>query len=167
MSKMALKRISQAKQEGWKRLDLGNCGIIDKVPEEIGELVMLEELILSEYWQEWNGLEFNSQSTENTGPQNRIAFLPAKLPPKLATLYAGSCNMERIDPLSKLQSLSTLQLSGRQLSDISPLAGLKALEVLHLSGTCISDLTPLQGLSALRVLDISISEVAHLTPLQE
>ena len=35
MSEMALELIARAKRERWKRLDLGNCGIVGAVPEEL------------------------------------------------------------------------------------------------------------------------------------
>ena len=53
MSELALKRIAEnkakhARGEDARMLDLGNCGLTE-VPEEVGELVWLEELNLSNW----------------------------------------------------------------------------------------------------------------------
>jgi internalin A len=47
MSELALKLIKEAKEKRLTRLDLGNCGLTE-LPDELFELVWLEELILSE-----------------------------------------------------------------------------------------------------------------------
>jgi internalin A len=54
MSELALQRIRENIQkhrrgEDARLLDLGNCGMTE-VPEEIGECVWLEELVLSGEW---------------------------------------------------------------------------------------------------------------------
>jgi internalin A len=46
MSALALKLIQEAKEQRLTRLDLGNCGLTE-LPDELFELVWLEELILS------------------------------------------------------------------------------------------------------------------------
>ena len=46
MSELALKLIQEAKDKRLTRLDLGNCGLTE-LPDELFELVWLEELILS------------------------------------------------------------------------------------------------------------------------
>jgi hypothetical protein len=50
MSEMALQLIAQAKKERWKQLDLGRTGIVGAVPDEVGELEDLEELVLCDEW---------------------------------------------------------------------------------------------------------------------
>ena len=47
MSELARRLIAENKKTKAKVLDLGNCGLTE-VPEEIGELVWLETLVLSE-----------------------------------------------------------------------------------------------------------------------
>jgi hypothetical protein len=51
MSEIALRLIKENKKTRSTTLDLGNCGLT-KVPEEIGELVWLETLILGDFWSE-------------------------------------------------------------------------------------------------------------------
>ena len=58
MSELALKLVAEnkakhAQGEDARVLDLGNCGLTE-VPEEVGELVWLEELILSGAWSEFD-----------------------------------------------------------------------------------------------------------------
>ncbi|MBK6995561.1 MAG: hypothetical protein IPH31_11770 [Lewinellaceae bacterium] len=52
MSELALQLIRENKKTKATSLDLGLCGMTE-VPEEIGELVWLEELILSDEWFEY------------------------------------------------------------------------------------------------------------------
>lgn len=57
MSKLALKLIAEnkakyARGEDARMLNLGNCGLAE-VPEEVGKLVWLEELILSNFYGDW------------------------------------------------------------------------------------------------------------------
>ena len=49
MSELALKLIAENKKTRSPFLDLGNCGLTE-VPEEIGELVWLEELSFASEW---------------------------------------------------------------------------------------------------------------------
>ena len=53
MSKLALELIEANKKTKATTLDLGNCGLTE-VPEAIGELVWLDELILSAEWEEYD-----------------------------------------------------------------------------------------------------------------
>jgi len=49
MSELANKLIQKNKRTKSKALDLGNCGL-SEIPAEVGELVWLESLYLSEDW---------------------------------------------------------------------------------------------------------------------
>ena len=76
MTQQAKQLIAQAKAEGWKRLDLGNCGLTDlktQVPE-LFELTDLEELILSSDWWENNNQDW--WYSENNGEINSLSELP-------------------------------------------------------------------------------------------
>ncbi|MBL7795657.1 MAG: hypothetical protein JNJ90_04060 [Saprospiraceae bacterium] len=85
MSELALQRIRENIQkhrrgEDARLLDLGNCGMTE-VPEEIGECVWLEELVLSGEWLDYD-LENGSlgiQTSTNEGTANKIECFPAAL----------------------------------------------------------------------------------------
>ena len=76
MSELALKLIKEAKEKRLTRLDLGNCGLTE-LPDELFELVWLEELNLSGKTTFFN-YELNELCvtiTQNTGIENKIHFL--------------------------------------------------------------------------------------------
>jgi internalin A len=166
MSEMALQLIAQAKKERWKRLDLGHCGIIGKVPDEVAELEDLEELILSNFWHEWDGQSWQETSSQNSGPGNQITQLPAHPPQSLLVLVASNYDLEDITPLQGFKGLQILLLSLARVADISPLQGLIKLQMLDLSGARIADISPLQNLLALQTLDLSGTQVVDITSLK-
>ena len=69
-------------------LDLGNCGMTE-VPEEIGECVWVEELILANEW--WPKEEKGRRISQNSGPVNNIIYLSNRLAllKNLKKLFAG------------------------------------------------------------------------------
>ena len=75
MSELALKLIAKNKKTHSPFLDLGNCDLTE-IPEEIGDLVWLEELSFATTWWEWNGSKWSSRQTQNTGKYNSITCLP-------------------------------------------------------------------------------------------
>ena len=66
MSELAQKLIAENKRTKATFLDLGKCGLT-RVPAEVGELVWLEGLSLSDSWDVWNG---RHRQSENTGASN-------------------------------------------------------------------------------------------------
>ncbi|MCX7111533.1 MAG: TIR domain-containing protein [Proteobacteria bacterium] len=145
MSELALRLIEENKKTRATFLDLGNCGLTE-VPEEIGELVWLEELSFTRERTDWYNRAWISTKTQNTGSANNIATIPAFF--------------------SSLKSLKRLWLNRSfELVDLSPLAGLKALQLLNIGNTQIYDLTPITGLAHLQVLSIRNTQVSNLTPL--
>jgi len=80
MSELALKLIREAKKTKAKKLDLGNCGLTE-LPDELFELVWLEELYLSEkcliYDFETN--RRNQFISQNIGTKNRIINISSKI----------------------------------------------------------------------------------------
>ena len=60
MSELALKLIAENKKTRSPFLDLGNCGLTE-VPQEIGELVWLEELSFASEWTYLDGKEMGYQ----------------------------------------------------------------------------------------------------------
>lgn len=166
MSEMALRLIAQAKREGWKSLDLGNCGIIGQVPDEVGELADLEALVLSGDWFEWDGQAWHQMNSKNNGPKNQITHLPSYLPQNLVVLISANCEVADIATLQELNALETLNLRSTKVANIAALRGLNALRTLDLSWTQTADIAPLQGLNALRTLDLFGTELSNIAPLQ-
>ncbi|WP_083918254.1 COR domain-containing protein [Methylosarcina fibrata] len=159
MSELALKLIAENKKTRNPFLDLGNCGLTE-VPEEIGELVWLEGLLLARAW------TVNDNKTlisNNSGPDNNIV--------RLAPVTYCQSNPES-SPFSRLVNLRWLCLSDRffepmAFSDLSPLSSLKTLRTLYIPNTPVTDLTPLSGFKNLLWLDISNTQVTDLTPLAD
>ncbi|HNL07331.1 MAG TPA: hypothetical protein PKH93_07145, partial [Chitinophagales bacterium] len=127
MSQKAQQLIAQAKAQNWKRLDLSNCGLTNlatQVPE-LFTLTDLEELVLSNEWEEWNEAEqeWEGKKSTNKGTPNKIDQLPEDLG-KLVKLRVFICGGERdeiwgikdISPLSGLTNLTTLDLSSNQFA---------------------------------------------------
>jgi internalin A len=79
MSALALQRIREAKEQRLTRLDLGNCGLTE-LPDELFELVWLEELQLSNQWDFFDdeASEWLSLISENGGKPNRLKYIPLK-----------------------------------------------------------------------------------------
>ena len=186
MSELALRLIKENKKTRAPFLDLGNCGLTG-VPEEIGELVWLEELSFSKEWldkKKW-------KKTQNIGPANNIRSLttpmsgvkalkrrrvsaPVNNPFSpltnlkrlwLAGGYPEKSALSDLSPLAGLAGLRMLDVSHTRVANLSPLAGLAGLQWLGVSGTPVADLSPLAGLAGLRMLDVSHTRVADLSPL--
>ena len=65
----ALQLIAENKRTKANFLDLGNCGLTE-VPAEVGELVWLESLSFASDWSEWDGREWQTRRSRNTGASN-------------------------------------------------------------------------------------------------
>ena len=80
MSELALKLIREAKETKAKKLDLGNCGLTE-LPEELFELVWLEELYLSKksWLYNFETEEDKDFRSQNQGEQNNIQQLSSKI----------------------------------------------------------------------------------------
>lgn len=163
MSEMALELIRRAKAEGWKRLDLGNCGIVGAVPEEIGELEELEELILSDEW--WDFEKNNWSRSENNGPSNAINRLAVKMPSNILSIVSQNTQIEDLGPLQHLHDLENINFAKSKISTLSPINGLKKVRYLHVAETQISDISPIAGFSEMQILHISRTKVNNLKPL--
>ncbi len=162
MSQQAKNLIAQARTEGWKRLDLGNCGLTDlqtQVPE-LFELEQLEELVLSNTW--WNMDKQEWIESANTGQANKLSQLPQAMAQlkQLKVLVCGGGELEwqwgisDIGVLQSLTQLTTLNLSYNKISDISVLQSLNQLTTLDLGGNKISDISVLQSLNQLTTLQL-------------
>ncbi|POZ53168.1 COR domain-containing protein [Methylovulum psychrotolerans] len=168
MSELALRLIAENKETKATFLDLGNCGLTE-VPEELGELVWLEELSFSGAWWDKNG---RTASSNKDAPNKIDRLRPAPFVPlkKLRKLwlhsnYDDTSALTDLSPLSHLLSLQSLSIENTQVIDLSPLAGLATLQWLYVGKTPVSDLSPLAGLAALQWLVVSKTSVSDLSPL--
>jgi internalin A len=177
MSELALKLIAQAKQTRATRLDLGNCGLTE-LPDELFELTWLEELILSEVWDEYSfeKREWGFFNSQNEDKANNIIIISTriKLLKDLKKLIASGdifgnkkWDLSDLSPLKELPTLQELSIFSTQVSDLSPLKDLKALQRLSISSTQVSDLSPLKDLKALQKLDFNSTQVRDLSPLKD
>lgn len=169
MSELALRLIEENKKTRATFLDLGNCGLTE-VPEEIGELVWLEELSFTQVRGIWHNKLWISSEIKNLGSANNIEIIPAFFSclTNLKKLWFNrNFNLIDLMPLAGLNSLELLNLGHTQVSDLTPLIGLVNLQVLNLTNTQVSNLTSLVGLSDLQVLNVWGSQVSDLAPLTE
>ena len=78
--------------------------------------------------------------------------------PKLRRLYIKDCReVESLDGLEDLASLTSLTMSSVKVSDLSPLAACKNLTSVDLGGPNLEDITPLKKLTNLNSISISNS----------
>ncbi len=166
MSEMARRLIEQAKKDKSKILDLGNCGIVGALPEEVGELYWLEHLNLSGDWGFRRDGKWHYGKSAHNGPKNEITSLPANLPKPLSHLIAASNPLADISSLQKLEQLQTINLRNTKVVDISDLKGLKEIQKLILSSTNLADISPLEGFTKMQVLGIAATNVADISPLK-
>jgi internalin A len=151
MSELALKLIAENKKTKAKSLDLGNCGLTE-VPEEVGELVWLEELILTDSWIAFDFSEKKqvAKFSINNGEQNKLSAICLQI--------------------TALKNLKVLNVSASfllqsALNDLSPISALDNLEQLFCSRTSVYNLNPIRGLKHLKLLDCTETQVADLTPI--
>lgn len=166
MSKLAKKLIAENMRTKDKFLDLGSCGL-KALPAELGELVWLESLVLSDLWltQDDNGWQL--QGSDNSGRSNaQLSSLAALAPLKgLRTLFVRDTQVADLSPLSGLLDLEIFDAQATRVVDLSPLSGLHRLQMLKLGKTKVLDLSPLSRLFCLKNLDISDTKVVDLSPL--
>ncbi len=153
-----------SKKNKSKILDLGNCGIIGRVPSEIRELTTLKELYLGEDWVDWrNGARFHAE-TVNRGIPNQISFLPLEMPQNLEVLVASGTGINYLEKLSLCVHLKKLLLAGTNIYDLSPLQELKNLEILDLGyATQVSNILPIRDLRKLRTLILKETKVEDIS----
>ncbi|MFI0399095.1 MAG: COR domain-containing protein [Thiolinea sp.] len=138
MSELALKLIREAKEQRLTRLDLGKCGLTE-LPDELFELVWLEELVLAETWLEFepDSQEWKYKKSSNNGARNQIQALSGHI--------------------RNLTELRQLIATGNRIRDLAPLASLNQLQSLYLRSNTISDLRPLKNLIK-KGLPVSLQE---------
>ncbi len=159
-------------------LDLGNCGMTE-VPEEIGECVWVETLLLGRADVEYLLDEKDASGiylyfSSNTGELNTIHSLEAiqsltnlkslslrtALRPMLHTI-------SDISPLSKLVNLEYLDISDTRVSDLSPIKFASKIKHLYLANSQVEDLSVISSCQSLEAIEISGTLVNDLRPLKQ
>jgi len=170
MSELALRLIREniekhRRGEDARALDLGNCGMTE-VPEEIGECVWVEELVLSGEWLDYD-LEKIIQTSTNKGITNKIECFPAALSRlvDLKKIILNSNPIRDLSSLTNLTNLRALDCGNTQVSDLTSLVNLTALEWLDCRETQVSDLVSLTNLIELHILICSYTQISDLAPL--
>jgi internalin A len=146
--------IHQAKLTHSKTMDIGNLGL-NKIPDEIFELINLEVLIYSSKWYDYETKE--EKESQNKKISNQINRIPKEI--------------------SKLKNLKALYLGGDKypnyISDLSPLNELENLEILDIRNNKIEKITFPPNLESLKHLNLSennklrsFSRIEQLTNLQ-
>ena len=188
MSELAHKLIAKNKKTRSPFLDLGNCGL-NEVPQEIADLVWLEELSFASAWANFNSKKWLNRNPKKAEPKNKAASSDPSSPWRLKTPAVtidnssviadtkdsngpaaganGDASMAYCDlgPLSGLKNLKRLNLSNTPVIDLSPLAGLEKLQRLNVWNTPLADLSPLANLPNLQRLNVWNTPVADLSPL--
>ncbi len=183
MSELALQLIREAKATRATRLDLGNCGL-EELPEELFELVWLEELVLKndriQNKGELNQIKTLSPKIQLLGNLKKIdlagGFNDSRSPLKdlsvlkdlgqLVQLNIANTQISDLSSLAKLKKLKGINISNTQVRDLNPLASLEKLEELYISHTQVDDLVHLRELINLNSLDVSFTQVSDLKHLQ-
>jgi len=153
------------------RLDLSNCGM-SEIPEEIGELEWLEELIIAgEIYYDYQ--QKSLQTTSNKGEQNDIITLPIgfkKLRKLRKIVLRGGKNRILLNDFSFLKSLTNLEyldLSETGVYDLFPILRLKKLSYLCLASTPLKSILGLTNLTNLHQLDFSSTSVANISEVSQ
>jgi internalin A len=181
MSALALKLIQEAKEQRLTRLDLGNCGLTE-LPDELFELIWLEELILSDSWNEYSFEKkmseyFRSQNKDKT---NNIKSISPKIKILRGLKKLIACGnyakwlRKHLNPVETVlffhvseTQLQKLYVSLTEVSDLTPLKDLIQLQQLDVSLTEVSDLTSLKDLTQLQQLYVNSTQVSDLKPLKD
>ena len=184
MSELALKLIKEAKEKRLTRLDLGNCGLTE-LPDELFELVWLEELILSNHWYIFDYYSVKSSKNklssieEITKNQNSIKNISEKIS-NLKNLKIFICGgaypldggdlnivwkLESIEALKSLVNLEYLDICFTEISNIAFIQNLKNLIYLNLDTNKIEDISPISNLKNLKYLLISRNQVIDFSSL--
>lgn len=148
MSELALKLIAENKRTHSSSLDLDNCGLTE-VPQEIGELVWLEELSFASEWGYRDNKEWVTKVSQNTGTPNKIAHLtPATFQSRTFSMGKAKHSSPFSGLVWRLKKLFLNGSVGKKMdfSDLSPLSDLTNLQQLDVSNTPVTDLSPFSGL---------------------
>lgn len=166
MNTLALQLIAENKVSKNPFLDLGRCGL-KRLPDELGELVWLETLVLADRAALWDGTNLKPYYHNNGGGTNETLNDLAAVSrlPKLQALYANGTQIADLSAIATLNSLQYLNISHTEITDLAPITAFSNLKYLYGSTTKIKDLAPVANLSNLQYLDVSYTKVADLSPI--
>jgi len=190
---MENRRQHEAGNPACKRLDLGYCGLRE-IPEEVFENTWIEELILSNTWEEFMDPKLTILTgSKNQGGKNKLSIISRKiecftnlqvlkmggwgsvivwqiqelenLPESLIHLDLCSNQIKNIQFVERLTKLKFLNLSVNQIININPLRELTSLQYLKLQNNQINNIDVLNNLTHLKVLDLSINHISRVDGL--
>ncbi len=143
----AQRLIAKVKASGSATLDLNTKATraLDRLPDEIGDLPALRQLIL-----------IKTQITD---------LVPLAAVKGLTHLSLDSTQITDLTPLAALKGLIRLTLNNTKITDLAPLAALTGLAELYINSTQITDLTPLAALAGLIELYANEAKITNLVPL--
>lgn len=140
-------------------LDLGRCGLT-QLPEELGQCVWLEVLVLSNEWVDSENLQW--EESKNKGVNNRLEAFPPEIGQLsnlrkliLAGDYPYGWPLNDGKSLNGLTQLTYLDISYCKFDDWHFLEKMGSLTELYIRGIQIADAYFLEKLTNLAVLDIS------------
>lgn len=176
MSILALLLIAENKITKAPFLDLGNCGLVNYLPEELLDCVWLEELNLgSSYFDRRNSKMFfrdTPYASKNIFSGEELYEL--KKLTKLKELHLNNCSISNLQFLEQLTDLQTLDLNDNQIVDIKSLEMLTGLKTLNLHNNQIIKIAFLKNLKNIENLNLGdntqisdIQSLGNLTSLQD
>ena len=161
-------------------LDLGNCGITSLNDiKELFENIHLKELILSNEWGEFDGVEIERKTSKNSLEPNLLFELPQELGrlQNLEVLIAGgnwknskrrkrhyfsNWSINNIEVISTLKALTTLNLSNNTINNTDPLASLSNLKRVYLNNNIINTFPDIKQYPKLEVLYLSNNNISNV-----
>lgn len=172
MSELALQLIEENKRTKNPFLDLGNCGLIEKLPNELFECKeWLRGLNLGrEYFKRESWIYTNNKRGHNFFRGHELEILSEFI--KLRALYLSDIKIINYSFLEKLTNLEILNLHATYIQDISFLEKLKNLKELYLGSNDIQNIYFLHSLTNIKQLLLhfnriqDLSFLAKLTSLQ-
>ena len=168
MSILALELIAENKKTKNPFLDLGNCGLVNYLPDELFDCVWLQRLNLGVYYRD----EIKKHLIETTNKESSNIFTGKELAileklTDLQSLDLSSNQISNIRFLEKLTGLQSLSLRFNQISDYSFIEKLTGLQSLDLSYNQISDIRFLEKLTGLQSLDLSYNQISDIRFLEK
>ena len=174
MSELALKLIAENKKTKAPFLDLGNCGLVNYLPDELFDCDWLEELNLgqsfisrSEVHDEYKDV---SNIIANEGKENVILeteYVHLLKLDKLISLGIGNANISNIQFIASFEKLEYLYLAHNRILDISYLKNLKNLKSLYLWDNNINTINALSELVDLEVLHLGMNNIDNIDNLKK
>ena len=182
MSELALQIIREniekhERGEDARTLDLGNCGLTE-LPEEVGELIWLEELYLSKDWYHWvkkgtgdYGIRYSYSI--NQGENNklkRIGDCIGKLTNLKTIVVSGAHNWDfevySFYSLSTCIKLKSIIARYARIENLHGLEFLQNLRTLDIGHSLVSDIQPILNNKNLQAVDLRHSNIKSIAGIE-